>query len=151
DDPEACVHAVTLAMEYRAAFKRDVIVDLVCYRRHGHNELDDPTFTQPVMYATIARHVPVSRGYPSRLVEEGVLAEAEKAQVERGITEALQQAHQLARGTPAAASETAPAGTWSGLEWAGEDWTANTAVPRERLEQVIQGAALVRADFHPHR
>ena len=68
DDPEACVHAMTLALEYRMRFKRDVCIDLVCYRKHGHNEMDDPTFTQPVMYKNIAAHVPAVRQYADKLV-----------------------------------------------------------------------------------
>jgi 2-oxoglutarate dehydrogenase E1 component len=70
DHPEAAVHAMRLALDYRAAFKRDVFVDLVCYRKHGHNELDDPTFTQPVMYRAIAAHRPAAR---QRAGGEGVL------------------------------------------------------------------------------
>ncbi|HKQ59249.1 MAG TPA: thiamine pyrophosphate-dependent enzyme, partial [Candidatus Eisenbacteria bacterium] len=82
DDPEACVHAMRLALAYRAAFKSDVFVDLVCYRRHGHNELDDPTFTQPVMYQAIAAHVPAARRYADALLADGVLREADLAGME---------------------------------------------------------------------
>ena len=63
DDPEACYRVGVLAMAYRAQFKADVVIDMVCYRKHGHNEMDDPTFTQPVMYQRIALHVPAARQY----------------------------------------------------------------------------------------
>ena len=70
DDPEAAVQAARLAVGFRQRFKVDVIIDLVCYRRHGHNETDDPTFTQPVMYKEIAAHATVRQMYAERLVRE---------------------------------------------------------------------------------
>ncbi|ADK99782.1 2-oxoglutarate dehydrogenase E1 component [Brevundimonas subvibrioides] len=77
DDPEAVVFAAKVATEFRQKFKKDVVVDMFCYRRFGHNEGDDPTFTQPVMYSKI-RSLPSTREiYSRRLVEEGVLSAAE--------------------------------------------------------------------------
>ncbi|HEX8471215.1 MAG TPA: thiamine pyrophosphate-dependent enzyme, partial [Brevundimonas sp.] len=77
DDPEAVVFAAKVATEYRQKFKKDVVVDMFCYRRFGHNEGDDPTFTQPIMYAKI-RSLPSTREiYSKRLVEEGVITQAE--------------------------------------------------------------------------
>ncbi len=151
DDPEAAVQAILLAVAYRAAFRRDVFIDLVCYRKHGHNELDDPTFTQPVMYRTIAAHVPAARQYAQRLVREGVATEAELAALEAEIAAELQAAHQRARAEPPPATRQPLRGTWAGLEWAGDDWSADTAVPREALQRVLVGAATLPADFHAHR
>ena len=73
DDPEAVTFACKVASDYRAQFRRDVVIDMWCYRRFGHNEGDEPAFTQPVMYAAIRKHPPVSKLYGDRLVGEGVV------------------------------------------------------------------------------
>jgi 2-oxoglutarate dehydrogenase E1 component len=151
DDPEAAVHAMRLALAYRAAFKRDVFVDLVCYRKHGHNELDDPTFTQPVMYRTIAAHKPAARRYADTLVAEGVLDEPALQQMEAGITGTLQDAHRRARAEAAPEGPHPLRGAWAGLGWAGDDWSAETAVPREALERVLAGISRLPQTFVPHR
>jgi 2-oxoglutarate dehydrogenase E1 component len=150
DDPEAAVHAVLLALAYRARFKRDVLVDLICYRKHGHNELDDPTFTQPAMYKKIAAHTPASRQYAQKLVEEGVLDEAGLRDLERGIERRLQEAHQRVRSERPREKPAELGGLWVGLEWAGEDWSADTGVARETLEEVAAGMTRLPEDFHPH-
>src|SRR2546425_241590 len=79
DDPEAAVQAARLAAGYRQTFRTDVFIDFVCYRRHGHNELDDPTLTQPVMYEQIRNHPSAVERYTKRLVEAGVGGEAQPA------------------------------------------------------------------------
>ena len=73
DDPEACVRVIRLAFEFRQTFNKDVVVDLVCYRRYGHNEGDEPAFTQPAMYALIAEHRSVRKLYTEHLVNRGDL------------------------------------------------------------------------------
>ncbi|MGY1608574.1 multifunctional oxoglutarate decarboxylase/oxoglutarate dehydrogenase thiamine pyrophosphate-binding subunit/dihydrolipoyllysine-residue succinyltransferase subunit [Geodermatophilus sp. SYSU D00700] len=95
DDPEACVRMARLAVEYRQAFKKDVVIDLVCYRRRGHNEGDDPSMTQPLMYEIIDRKRSVRKLYTEALIGRGdiTLAEAEEAlkdyrdQLERAFAE----------------------------------------------------------------
>jgi 2-oxoglutarate dehydrogenase E1 component len=79
DDPEAAVFVTRRALEYRRKFKKDVVIDFVCYRRHGHNEADEPSATQPVMYGRIRDHKTTRQLYAARLVEDGVV-EAEKAE-----------------------------------------------------------------------
>jgi 2-oxoglutarate dehydrogenase E1 component len=73
DDPEAVTFACKLAIDYRQTFGRDIVVDMWCYRRFGHNEGDEPSFTQPLMYARIRQHPPISALYSSRLVDQGVI------------------------------------------------------------------------------
>jgi 2-oxoglutarate dehydrogenase E1 component/2-oxoglutarate decarboxylase len=95
DDPEACVRVARLAVDYRQAFKKDVVIDMVCYRRRGHNEGDDPSMTQPLMYDIIDRKRSVRKLYTEALVGRGdiTLAEAEEAlkdyrgQLERAFAE----------------------------------------------------------------
>jgi 2-oxoglutarate decarboxylase len=77
DDPEAVVHVASLALEYRQKFHKDVVIDLVCYRRWGHNETDEPSYTQPLMYAKIKTHPSTATLYGEKLVREGVVAREE--------------------------------------------------------------------------
>jgi 2-oxoglutarate dehydrogenase E1 component len=99
DDPEAVVFAARLALEYRMKFHKDVVIDLVCYRRLGHNEADEPAATQPVMYATIRRKPTTRQIYAERLVNEGVIeaadVEAMGERYRRGLDEGKPQAHQV--------------------------------------------------------
>ncbi|MEM9399559.1 MAG: 2-oxoglutarate dehydrogenase E1 component [Verrucomicrobiota bacterium] len=77
DDPVSAVYLIELAMDFRQRFQRDVVIDLVCYRRHGHNEGDEPNFTQPTLYSTIGSHPLVSETYMRSLIETGIIKPAE--------------------------------------------------------------------------
>jgi 2-oxoglutarate dehydrogenase E1 component len=92
DDPEACIAAARIAHGYREQFHKDVLVDLVGYRRWGHNEGDDPSFTQPRLYALIARHPTVRELFAAELVRRGVVSEPQVAELLATHTAALQQA-----------------------------------------------------------
>ena len=92
DDPEACVHVMELAFEYRHIFKKDVVIDLVCYRRHGHNEGDDPAFTQPVMYKGIKQHKVPCDLYKQRLLNEKKVTDKNIASLEDAYNQQLQAA-----------------------------------------------------------
>ena len=83
DDPVACIEAARLAWEYRARFRRDFLIDLVGYRRYGHNEGDEPAFTQPRMYQAIAAHPTVREKYARMLVEHGMVPESAVAGLEK--------------------------------------------------------------------
>lgn len=72
DNPEAVMHVCNVAADWRKTFKKDVIIDLVCYRRHGHNELDEPMFTQPLMYQRIKSTKSVLESYQKSILSEGV-------------------------------------------------------------------------------
>jgi 2-oxoglutarate dehydrogenase E1 component len=94
DDPEACLSAIRLAMAYREHFHRDVVIDLVGYRRHGHNEADEPTYTQPLMYERIKQLQPVRALYADQLAAEGVLPRADAERQAEALYERLVQAQQ---------------------------------------------------------
>ena len=91
DSPEACVFATRLALDYRQTFRKDVFVDLLCYRRHGHNEADEPAATQPLMYGRIRNHPTTLEQYAQHLCDQGVVTEkevkAQKAEYRRRLEE----------------------------------------------------------------
>jgi 2-oxoglutarate dehydrogenase E1 component len=152
DDPEACVLAARLAIEFRQRFQEDVIIDLVCYRRHGHNEGDDPTYTQPTLYKQIASHPTVGTLYTQRLLEEGVL-EAEQVEAIRA-----EQLGALERGLEESAEEIrlegaeAYRGLWEGLTGpeTESEWRADTRVPREALLRIAECFTSFPESFEPH-
>lgn len=91
DDVEAVVHAVKTAMEYRQRFKRDVFIDLLCYRKYGHNEGDEPRFTQPLLYKSIAKHPNPRDIYLNKLVEQGVVTKERGKELENELNQLLQE------------------------------------------------------------
>jgi 2-oxoglutarate dehydrogenase E1 component len=93
DDAEACVIAMRLACAYRATFKKDVLIDLVGYRRHGHNEGDEPMYTQPTRTAAIRKHPTVPQVWASRLVAEGVMTAEDAAHVEQEVSQRYAEIH----------------------------------------------------------
>jgi 2-oxoglutarate dehydrogenase E1 component len=114
DDPEAAISAIRLAMAFRERFGHAVVVDLVGYRRLGHNEQDEPAYTQPLMAARIAEHPTVAEQYAARLIGEGVLGQAEVDELVRSVQEELRAAHDRLRSAlghlPAPAEKTVPPG-----------------------------------------
>src|SRR3989454_9609947 len=77
DDPEAAIRVAKIAFAYRQRFRKDVVIDIFCYRRHGHNEGDEPSYTQPLLYRKINEHPSVLTLYAERLVQEGSLRQAD--------------------------------------------------------------------------
>ena len=97
DDPEAACYVAELALDFRQQFQRDVVIDLVCYRRHGHNESDEPAFTQPILYRTIAAHPPPSVTLSTKLIAERTITAAESDAIKAEYTAALEEALAQAR------------------------------------------------------
>jgi 2-oxoglutarate dehydrogenase E1 component len=97
DDPEACIFVTRLALDYRARFKKDVVIDLVCYRRHGHNEADEPAATQPLMYQVVRKHPTTRQLYAQRLQAAQVLFAADSDGLVTKYREALDSGKPLAR------------------------------------------------------
>ena len=97
DDPEACVFVTRLALDYRARFHKDVVIDLVCYRRHGHNEADEPAATQPLMYQVVRKHPTTRQLYAQRLASAQVLSAADSEALVVKYREGLDSGKPLAR------------------------------------------------------
>ena len=147
DDPEAVVEVARAATEFRQQFKKDVVIDLFCYRRHGHNETDEPAFTQPLMYRTIARHPTTRQIYAKRLTEAGVLREGEAdAMATRFIAE-LETQFELAKSYRPNRADWLE-GAWAGLEQApDDDRRGDTGVAGETLREIGRGLVTVPEGF----
>jgi 2-oxoglutarate dehydrogenase E1 component len=130
DDPEAALSAVRLAMAFRRRFCSDVVIDLVGYRRHGHNEQDEAAYTQPLMAARIEQQTSVREQYAQALVEEGALAQEDVDAVAARIETALKEAHERLKTT---FGQAAPAVTSEGRIPAAASADVVTAVAAERL------------------
>ena len=89
DDPEACVFALNLLYDYRKRFKKDVVVDLICYRRHGHQEVDEPTMTQPLMYQVIKKHPTPFKFYANKLEQQNIITAKQAQQIVKDYRTAL--------------------------------------------------------------
>ncbi|HEU5068698.1 MAG TPA: 2-oxoglutarate dehydrogenase E1 component [Sphingomicrobium sp.] len=140
DDVDAVVRTALIAADYRARFHADVIIDLVCYRRWGHNELDEPMFTQPRMYRKIAEHPPVRERYVARTVAEGVLSQADADEHAKRCFEALDAAYKALEGAKPNRVETLDVG-WPTASF--DAHKSGTGVPLETLRRI--GLALSEA------
>jgi 2-oxoglutarate dehydrogenase E1 component len=152
DDPEACVHAARLAIEFRQRFHEDVIIDLVCYRRHGHNEGDDPSFTQPTLYKQIATHPTVGTLYTQRLLDEGILDAGQVESIRSEQLGALERAFEESAEEIRLEGAESYRGLWEGfsLPETESEWGADTRVPREVLLRVAECFTSFPEDFEPH-
>jgi 2-oxoglutarate dehydrogenase E1 component len=141
DDPEACVRVIELAFAFRQAFRKDVVVDMVCYRRYGHNEGDEPMFTQPRMYEAIKHHRSVRKLYTETLVNRGDLSleDAEKSldDFRARMDRAFEETHASAP----------PAPTEQRVITESVEPTCATAVPRPRIDAVVDALTRWPDDF----
>ena len=152
DDPEAVVHVARIAIEFRQTFKKDVVIDMFCYRRFGHNEGDEPAFTQPLMYRAIHRHPTARKIYADRLTAEGVLAAGEADALAgqwRQRLEADFEASQSYKVNKADWLE----GAWSGFGAAREHGArrGKTGVAAKTLKEVGTALAHVPEGFKANR
>jgi 2-oxoglutarate dehydrogenase E1 component len=149
DDPEACVFVMRLALDYRMKFCKDVVIDLVCYRRHGHNEADEPAATQPMMYQTIRKHPTTRQIYAERLVAEGVLAAGDAERMVETYRTGLDEGKPQARAALGLIGNTYTV-DWSAHLAADPAEETVTGIELGRLKEL--GARLVQfpADFTLH-
>ncbi|MGD1072304.1 MAG: multifunctional oxoglutarate decarboxylase/oxoglutarate dehydrogenase thiamine pyrophosphate-binding subunit/dihydrolipoyllysine-residue succinyltransferase subunit, partial [Bryobacteraceae bacterium] len=141
DDPEAAIRVIRLAFDYRQQFRRDVVLDMICYRRHGHNETDDPAYTQPIMYRKIQTHPSVATQYADRLVEEKLLTAAEAQALRTKVSGRLNAAFDANKA----------AGSWvlQPVLTHGRP-NSTTAISRDMIEKTVDGITFLPAAFHLH-
>jgi 2-oxoglutarate dehydrogenase E1 component len=145
DDPEACVEAARLAFAYREKFQRDFLIDLIGYRRHGHNEGDEASFTQPIMYQAIASHPTVRQRWAETLIARGTAAEQDVEELSRKHLSALQDVMDALRPEQDFVEpqpEAPPPGAAS---------KADTRVPLETLRELNSSLLTLPSDFNIHR
>ena len=151
DDPESVVHVARIAMEFRQQFKKDVVVDMFCYRRFGHNESDEPAFTQPLMYKKIAKHPTTRTIYADRLVKEGTLAEADAKRMVDDFQARLESEFAVASSYKPNKADWLE-GAWSGLEIAsGEDRRGDTALEMTALKEIGSALTGIPKGFNANR
>ncbi len=151
DDPEACLAAVRLAMAYRERWGRDVVIDLIGYRRFGHNETDEPAYTQPLMAAKIKEHPPVSQLYAEELVKEGMVTPDEVEERNNERQKALRAAHNELRQKIESGDYADPTATGTGELDRTRSPSVETAVPEERLRKLNEELLRVPDSFTIHR
>ncbi|MBX3131134.1 MAG: 2-oxoglutarate dehydrogenase E1 component [Polyangiaceae bacterium] len=153
EDPEAVAQVVLLAMDFRATFQRDVVIDMYGYRRHGHNEGDEPSFTQPLLYAAIAKRKSVRDGYLDHLSRLGGVAREEADQIAVERREHLEQELAQAR-----TSDYVRTSDWLGGYWQGYSGGPETDVPevdtgfdKDRLSELLGKLTELPPSFNPHK
>ena len=149
DDPEACLLAMQVALEYRKQFRQNVIIDLVCFRRHGHNEQDEPAVTQPLMYQSIARHPGTPALYANRLEREGVAVAGQAARMREDYFARLDADEPVVQAAESLFSR-AFAARWQ--TYRGTDWRqpVETAVHPGRLQALGEVLCRVPEGFVLH-
>ncbi|HHW34574.1 MAG TPA: 2-oxoglutarate dehydrogenase E1 component [Paracoccus solventivorans] len=151
DDPEAVVHAARVATEFRQKFHKDVVIDIFCYRRFGHNEGDEPMFTNPVMYKEIKSHKTTLQLYTERLVKDGLIPEGEIEDLKAAFQAHLNEEFEAGKNFKPNKADWLD-GKWAGLTAEGEDYhPGETCISAETMADV--GAALTRVPegFNLHR
>lgn len=150
DDVEAVIHVCRIATEFRQQFKTDVILDLICYRRFGHNEGDEPFFTQPVMYSTIKTHPPVRQIYGDKLVKEGTLSEAEAKEIIDKNLAYLDSEFEAGTSYKPNKADWLE-GNWAHMKKAhGEDRRGETAVTKDQVKLVAKAMTTVPEGHQIH-
>ncbi len=153
DDVEACVRAAHLALRFRQEFGEDVVIDLICYRRFGHNEGDEPAFTQPKMYNLIKAHPTLMKIYADQLAHENVLAGSDAEHFYKEKIDNLQVILEQTRKAPPKVKPDAYAGAWKGLRRGTLEDFEKPAVTKASMEDVKKVAAVLGQEpenFHLH-
>jgi len=152
EDPEAVAQVVALAMEFRKQFKRDVVIDMYCYRKRGHNEGDEPAFTQPLLYREIAKRRPVRENYLERLVSTGGITHDDGERIAQERRDRLETALTEARAKPQVRPVSALRGLWSNYR-GGPDKSVpevDTGVDKAQLQHLLRRLSAVPEGFKIH-
>jgi 2-oxoglutarate dehydrogenase E1 component len=136
ENPEALVHVARLAADYRMAFGKDVVIDLVCYRRYGHNEGDEPYFTQPLMVERIRQRPALAKLYADRLIEDKVVTEAEVSAMGEAVNQRLQEDFDAIHGSACPFPESKYFENWDGYHGRHSHDPVDTGVAEETLRDL---------------
>jgi 2-oxoglutarate dehydrogenase E1 component len=152
EHPEAVAQVIRLALDFRERFQKDVVIDMWCYRRYGHNEGDDPAFTQPVMYAHIRQRKSVREGYLDNLLRPGEISREEAEEIGVRRRQHLEDALSEARKLEYEYTPDYGRGIWAGYLGGADEAVpdVDTGVPKPTLERLLRSQAEVPADFSPH-
>lgn len=147
DDPEAVLFVAQLAVDYRQRFKKDIVIDLMCYRRHGHNEADEPSATQPIMYQAIKSLPQICSSYAKKLVADGVIDETVEPAYAEAYRAQLENGKSLLPLLPKGTSEYEFSTKWD--EFLGTEWTVpgKTAVPMTQLKKLAKQMEILPEGF----
>jgi len=149
DDPEAVVFATQIALEFRMKFRKDVVIDLVCYRRHGHNESDEPSVTQPIMYKNIKAHATTRRIYAQQLIDQGVISADDEAQMNAEYRAAMVAGDRVVPEfvAPQQGDHTVDWSPYFNIQWRHE---VNTGFNAKRLDFLAERLLDLPEDFELH-
>jgi 2-oxoglutarate dehydrogenase E1 component len=152
EDPEAVAAVVNLAMDFRKQFKRDVVIDMYGYRRRGHNEGDEPAFTQPLLYRAIERRKSVREGYLEHLLKMGGVTREEADRIAAKRTEQLEGELSEARRKEYQRTQEGPSRVWKGYVGGPESGVKDveTGMPAARLTALMDSLTKLPSGFHPH-
>ncbi len=152
DDPEAVVFCVKLATEFRQKFKRDIFVDMVCYRRHGHNESDEPKFTQPSLYNIISKHPNPREVYNKKLIDKGHV-DAELAEnMDKEFRSLLQDRLNMVKQNALPYEFQPLEKEWMELKWSSPedfDQSPETGISQQVIDKVAKSLTTVPKGFKP--
>ena len=151
DHPEAVHLVAQVALAYRQRFHKDVVIDLVCFRRHGHNELDDASYTQPVMSKLISQHGSVSRIYADKICNrEPHLPKETREEMEAEVREQMAEARKEAKTLPEQFAQ-GFGGLWKGIKTFSGNWDSATAVDKANLDLIANALSKAPENFHWHK
>ncbi|MEM7659660.1 MAG: 2-oxoglutarate dehydrogenase E1 component, partial [Bacteroidota bacterium] len=155
DDAEALVYAIEMAMEFRQKFNRDVFIDILCYRRHGHNEADEPAFTQPLLYQTIRKHPDPRKIYFEKLLNSGDVAANMAKELEKEFKATLQGELEEARAKTQLTHAPYLKGTWDGIRRVRnsdfDELSPDTGVELDTLTHILKRLHEIPEDFNAHK
>src|SRR5690606_4939063 len=150
EDPEAVAFVVNLALDFRAEFKRDVVIDMYCYRRRGHNEGDEPSFTQPLMYQTIGSRPTVNESYLAKLLDRGEITREDAERIVETSRAWLEEELNAARADRHIEKVRTGGGLWKEYKGGSTPDEVSTGVPVPRLSELLLRQAEVPEGFTPH-
>jgi 2-oxoglutarate dehydrogenase E1 component len=150
DDPEALVYAAELSLQFRQTFGSDCVLDVFCYRRHGHNEADEPSFTHPHMYKIIKDHPSIGSIYGKYCAETGIVSQQEQESITKGHGDALKQALQREREKTITRINTSQGPEWDKINYEYSHEQVNTGIDESTLKSIALHVTTVPDEFHIH-